>query len=246
MLRTMMPDVFGISYNKWRDPMFLRGLFNDGGGQGGGGAGTGGGGATGGDGGAVGGGAQPFATFASEADLTARLDTEGKARLEALAKELGFDSVDDMKEAAKAKKEADEKAKTELEKAQEAVKKAETEKKAALETANQRLINAEIKLAAQAAGFVDPADAIALIDRAGVKVDDQGNVTGVKEAVEKLAKDKPHLIGQGGKPSGSPGSQGNGGRQSGTGEGESLAKKLAEKLAENNKKLAESQNLYFK
>lgn len=177
----------------------------------------------------------------------ARIKREGKAQLEALAKELGFESADAMKAAAKAKKEADEAAKSELEKEKAARERAEAEKKTALDAANTRLINAEIKVFAVQAGFVDPADAVALVDRSGIQVDEQGNVTGAKEAVEKLAKAKPHLVGTG-KAGGTPGSAGNGGRQDGGGGGQAgeFGKRLAEKRAEEAKKRSESQVNYFK
>ncbi|MTV47754.1 hypothetical protein GJ688_01995 [Heliobacillus mobilis] len=141
---------------------------------------------------------QPYAVFQSEADLKSRMDSAGAAKLESLARELGFTSVDEMKAAAKAQKEADDKTKSDLEKANERATRLENEKKAALETANRRLIDAEIKLAAHSAGFIDPADAVALVERTGIKLDDAGNITGVKEAVEALVKSKPHLAGKAG------------------------------------------------
>jgi uncharacterized membrane protein YgcG len=171
---------------------------------------------------------------------------EGKAQMEALAKSLGFDTVDAMQTAAKAKKESDEAAKSDLEKEKARADKAEAEKKDALTAANTRLVNAEIKVFAVQAGFVDPADAVALVGRAGVQVDEQGNVTGAKEAVEALAKAKPHLVGTG-KAGGSPGSAGNGGRQDGGGsDGAEFAANIAKKRAEQNKSAVDHQNHYFK
>ena len=64
----------------------------------------------------------------------------------------------------------------------------------ALAAANDRLIGAEIRAQATVLGFLDADDALQLLDRSGVKVDDKGNVTGVKEALEALAKAKPHLV----------------------------------------------------
>lgn len=219
-------------------------LFSDGGGQGGeggsggGAAGGSGSGGSGGEGGAGGQGGQggetkPFAVFQDAATFAARMERESHSKLEAMAKELGYESVDAMKTAAKAKKDADEAAKTELEKAQAAAQKAEDEKKAALETANRRLVDAEIRIQAQASGFADYTDAVALVDRSTVEVDKDGNISGVKEAVEALAKAKPHLVGEK-KPAGSDGSGGNGGRQGGGGtqtsweQGQEAAKKRNE------------------
>lgn len=64
----------------------------------------------------------------------------------------------------------------------------------AFTAANDRLIGAEIRTQAAVLGFVDADDALKLIDRSELKVDDKGNVTGVKEALEALAKAKPHLV----------------------------------------------------
>jgi len=215
-------------------------LFAEGDGQG---AGDGNGQGAGGQGAGQG---QPFAVFNDEASFSARMKSESKAQMEAAAKELGFESVEAMQTAAKAKKEADDKSKTELEREKAAREKAEADGKTALDKANQRLINAEIKLAAQAAGFVDPADAVALVARTGVAIDENEAITGVKEAVEALAKAKPHLVGTG-KPTGTPGSSGNGNRQTGDGEKDTeFATNLAKKRAEQDKSTADHQKHYFK
>jgi hypothetical protein len=182
-----------------------RGCYIDEGGQGGGG-GQGTNTSTKGDGDKQGKESTPYAVFQDEASFKARLEGESKTQFDSRAKELGFDSFENL---------------------QAARQKAEDEKKATLDTANARLVNAEIKIAAQAVGFIDPADAVALVDRSGLRVDDQGNVVGVKETIEKLAKGKPHLLT--GKNTGSPGSAGNIGRQDGSGETDvDRAKKMAE------------------
>lgn len=241
----MFRYLMGLPYRDKFDFLRLRGCFEGEGGQGGG---TGGGS---GDGDGKGGGTdkkdEPFATFPDEATFMARMKREGKAQMEALAKSLGFDSVDAMQTAAKAKKEADEAAKSDLEKEKARAEKAEKEKKDALAAANTRLVNAEIKVFAVQASFVDPADAVALVDRTGIQVDEQGNVTGAKEAVDSLAKAKPHLVGKG-KPDGSPGGAGNGSRQDGSGGNQAgeFGKQLAAKRAEEAKKRSEGQVNYFK
>lgn len=40
----------------------------------------------------------------------------------------------------------------------------------------------------------DPRDALALLDREGVEIKEDGKVTGLRSAIDKLAKAKPHLI----------------------------------------------------
>lgn len=67
---------------------------------------------------------------------------------------------------------------------------------AAMKAANDKLIAAEIRVQASALGFLDSDDALALIDRTGIKIDDKGEVTGVAEALKALAEKKPHLIKQ--------------------------------------------------
>lgn len=80
-----------------------------------------------------------------------------------------------------------------------ALKKAEEAEQArskALETANQRLINAEFKVVAKEAGIEYVDDALRLADLSGVSVDEEGNVTGVKEVIEALVESKPYLVAQ--------------------------------------------------
>lgn len=63
-----------------------------------------------------------------------------------------------------------------------------------------RLVNSEVKALASAAGFNDPADALAVIDQASLPVkDDEPDTEAIKKLVEKLATDKPYLL-KAGKP----------------------------------------------
>lgn len=97
--------------------------------------------------------------------------------------------------------------------------------------ANERLVRAEVKALAVSMQIIDPDAAYLLIDKAGVKVTDAGEVEGVKDALEALIKAKPYLVGKGGG-SGSVGS----GSNPGPGDPPdpvAAAKKLAE---ERNKK----------
>lgn len=78
--------------------------------------------------------------------------------------------------------------KTEAEKTQELLTKLQRERDEALATANDRLIRAAFMAAATRAGAQFPEDVFALADRAEVKVDAQGNVSGVDAAVETVVK----------------------------------------------------------
>lgn len=58
-----------------------------------------------------------------------------------------------------------------------------------------RAIRHAVEIEASRQGFIDPGDAVALADLAGVQyLDDDGKVTGVDTAIKALAKAKPHLV----------------------------------------------------
>jgi len=87
--------------------------------------------------------------------------------------------------------------------AKQAAEEAETARKQALETANQRAIKAEFKLAAAGVNIRKDAidDAFLLVDKAGISVDDGGNVVGIADALAALVAAKPYLVEQApGKP----------------------------------------------
>lgn len=136
----------------------------------------------------------------SQADLDR---VAGKTRKEALAsfaKEHGFGSASDLEAVIKAKKEADDQAKTDLEKAQADA----AREKTAREQTEQRLYSAVLRAAFDRAA----SDLVADLDLAylaaqsagllasdnGIEVDlDKHTVAGLDKVVEKLLKDKPIL-----------------------------------------------------
>lgn len=63
------------------------------------------------------------------------------------------------------------------------------------ERVNGKLIAAEVKALGTAMGLLDADIALMMLDRTGVKVDEQGNVTGVQEALDALKTAKPVLFG---------------------------------------------------
>jgi hypothetical protein len=87
----------------------------------------------------------------------------------------------------------------ETEKAEADKKAQEAEERAnkALEQANKRLLKAEFRLLAKELGVRKDAldDAFVLADMTSVEVDEDGNVQGVKEALETLKKSKAYLFG---------------------------------------------------
>lgn len=59
--------------------------------------------------------------------------------------------------------------------------------------ANQRLLKAEVKSIAAELGLVDADAAFSLMDKAGLAIEDDGTVKGVKEALDALLEAKPYL-----------------------------------------------------
>jgi hypothetical protein len=107
-----------------------------------------------------------------------------------------FEGYDDLKAKAAKFDEIEAQNATELEKA---TRKAADEARADMTaTTNNRLVRAEVKAAAAALGFHNPAIAATqLADKfASVKVSDTGDVdeAAVKVLVEQLAKDEPYLV----------------------------------------------------
>jgi hypothetical protein len=71
----------------------------------------------------------------------------------------------------------------------------------AIAEANQRILRVEVRAAAAAAQFNDPADALQYLDLASFGVDDDGNVDPeeIGDAIADLLTKKPYLAAQGGK-----------------------------------------------
>lgn len=75
------------------------------------------------------------------------------------------------------------------------VKDAETKATEALTKAQQRAVNADLKIAAKEAGASDLADVLALLPRDKLKISDDGDVTNAAEIMAEFKKAKPHLFG---------------------------------------------------
>lgn len=119
--------------------------------------------------------------YADYDTVKARLDEFTKAEEERKKAEM---TIQERLEAEKA--EADKKA-------QEAEERANK----ALEQANKRLLKSEFRLLAKELGVRKDAldDAFVLADLSTAEVDEEGNVQGVKEALEALKKSKGYLFG---------------------------------------------------
>lgn len=74
-----------------------------------------------------------------------------------------------------------------------------------IQTADNRLITAEIKTIGTQMNLVDIDAAFMLMDKSNVKVDENGIVTGVQEALSALIEAKPYLVKQASLGTGSSG-----------------------------------------
>lgn len=133
--------------------------------------------------------ADPPRTFTQE-----QVDRIVQDRL-ARAKTQPPDDYDDLKAKAAKLDEIEQANKTELDKALERAEKAEAERLQALEKANRRLIQAAVLAEAAAQNTIKPEHMHRLIDTGEVTVGDDGQVTGVKEAVEGFLKANPEYVG---------------------------------------------------
>lgn len=163
------------------------------GGESGSGEGAGG---SGGDGGSAGNGEKTFTQAELDQHVQQRVARAEKAAQKALAKQLGFDSVEAMH--ATLKPENKDKDNKDLLDPADVDKLVDEKIKAREKEQNdktfKRLLNAEVKVMANELGFADWEDAAALADLSAVKENDKGELEGVKDALEALAKKKPHLL----------------------------------------------------
>ena len=145
-----------------------------------------------------------------------RATRAAEAERKKLFESLGVKDEAEFEAYLKAKKEAEDKNKSDIEKAageakkwQDAHSKLDAESKSTIEALNKRLVDTEIKIAALApatdkdgkvirAAFRTQAmdEVLLLIERGEIKEDD-GKLTGVEKALDKLAKAKPYLLADG-------------------------------------------------
>lgn len=127
--------------------------------------------------------------------VQSRLSRAEKAAQKQLAKDLGFDSVEAMQAAIKPKEKEDKEGKLDPAEVDRLVdEKIKAREKEQNDKTFKRLLNAEVKVMANELGFADWEDAAALADLSAVKENDKGELEGVKDALEALAKKKPHLL----------------------------------------------------
>lgn len=163
------------------------------------------GGGDGGEGDDGGGGAaddDPAAKRFSQADID-RIVQDRLAR----AKSKPPADYDDLKARAAKLDELEAASKSDLEKAQEAQRKADERAAAAEARANETARRHAIEREAGKQKAADPDDVFAVLQttskyRDMVTMDDDGQVTGVEDAVKAILADKPHLVGKTSTPAG--------------------------------------------
>lgn len=133
------------------------------------------------------------ATGETPDELRARLDEMAKALKEANREAASRRKrLDELEAAEKARADA---ALTETQKLEKSLQEAQTRAEAAEVRAREIALQAEVRAYAATAGFIDPTEALKLADLSKVEIDPQtGTVKGAKEAIDALAKAKPHLL----------------------------------------------------
>ncbi len=131
---------------------------------------------------------------------TGETPEELRARIEEMAKALKAANkeaetrrkrLDELEAAEEQRKQA---AMTETEKLKLEAQKAQQRAEQAEANARRIAMDAEVRAHAAAAGFIDPTEALKLADLSKVEITEDGEVKGAREAVEALAKAKPHLV----------------------------------------------------
>lgn len=77
---------------------------------------------------------------------------------------------------------------------------AQADAQAQMKAANRRLIQSALVAEATAARFHKPEDAYRFVDMDALKVDDAGNVSGAKDAIKTLAKERDYMVNTGTAP----------------------------------------------
>lgn len=145
-------------------------------------------------------GKEPGAIQMTSEQLAERLERAKNAERAALLKELGFADVDQAKSATtrladleKASMTAQERAEAELAAARSQAETSRAQAEAADKARRDAVIRSEAMV--QMTGkFANPATAYRLLNLDGVQVGDDGQVSGVREAVDKLAQDEPWAL----------------------------------------------------
>jgi hypothetical protein len=130
---------------------------------------------------------------------TTQADTQPKTYDEAYVKKLRDEAAahrTKLREFERAEEERRQASLSEQEKAEARAKTAEER----LSSIQVRADRAELKVAAQKAGIVDPDVAYRLLDESAIERNEDGEITNADALMTQLAKDKPYVKGQDAKP----------------------------------------------
>lgn len=132
-----------------------------------------------------------------------------ESAIKSVLESLGVEKLDDAVELITKQRQAEDEKKTEIEKAQEKVREFEEKYKHALseiESYSKKVENTKIETAIllSANDFIDPQDALKNIDRENIKLNENGEVVGVEDALKSLREKKPHYLKQAKDTHGTP------------------------------------------
>lgn len=129
--------------------------------------------------------------------ITKRLAREKEKQTETEAK---LERLKELEKAEEERKKAEmteqERLQAEKEEAEKAAREAKENAEKALESANKRIIETEIRAVARSLKANDINDVLTLLDKSEIKIDGEGNVTGVEEAVTALKESKSWMFKQ--------------------------------------------------
>jgi DNA-directed RNA polymerase beta subunit len=143
-------------------------------------------------GGDAGGGDKKFSQADIDRAAGERAKRAAKTAVADFLKDLGFEKQEDLKSLVDKQKAAADAEKSELDKAKQKAAEEEQKRQSVEQQLQRERVDRLIEREATSLGFADVTDAVALVDRAQI-AEEEGKVTGVKEALEALLTAKPHL-----------------------------------------------------
>jgi hypothetical protein len=126
--------------------------------------------------------------------MAERAKRASKTAVKEFLEELGFEKPDDLKALVTAAKTKADSEKTEIEKLSATL--ADTQNKLAEKERKriEALISNEVVYHASQLGFINPKEALRLVDLSKISVEDDDSVNGAEEAVKTLAEQSKHLV----------------------------------------------------
>lgn len=130
-------------------------------------------------------------------DVNKMIKGRSDREVQKLLSDIGFQSVDELKNLVKLNKEREEAEKSELQKAQERAKELEKQLAASAELQKNMATLADITAKAAKLGIVDPDAAFKLLDKGAIEYDDDGKPKNTEALLVAMLKERPYLAGTG-------------------------------------------------